>query len=123
MKKILGVIAGLMLTVATFAQSNVTFKDASADYKKASVSEFHFAFASAITLDEINKAAVFYTDYFTVTPVASATGHDVTIKLVEDTEMNRRIVMRFFVTMSISSISVNGTDMSLQDFVNEYIML
>ncbi|MBK6525658.1 MAG: hypothetical protein IPG07_08940 [Crocinitomicaceae bacterium] len=68
MKKILGLAAGMMLTIATFAQGSVTFLDANATYDKTKVTSFNFEFSPEFTVDQINKAAEFYTSYFTVTP-------------------------------------------------------
>lgn len=122
MKKILGLAAGFLLTIATYAQG-VTFTDANESYNKATTQSFHFSFNSSFTMDEINKSGAFYTGYFTVTPVASSTGHDVTITLVEDSEMARRVVQRFFITLSVETISVNGADIAVEEFVSQYIML
>jgi hypothetical protein len=123
MKKILGLAAGMMLTIATFAQGSVTFLDANASYDKTAVTSFNFEFSSEYTVEQINKAAEFYTAYFTVKPVASPVGNTVTITLVEDNEMARRVITRFFVTMEIQKILVNGESYTISDFGAKYLML
>lgn len=123
MKKILGLAAGFILTVATYAQSGVAFSDANDSYDKKAVTSFNFEFASNFTAEDIDKSAVFYTSYFTVKSVASPVGHTVTITLVEDNEMARRVVGRFFISMGVETIAVNGTEIQVQDFVAKYIML
>lgn len=123
MKKILGLAAGFLLTIATYAQVGVTFTDANESYDKAKTTSFNFEFSSAFTADEINKAASYYTGYFTVATVASAVGNNVTITLVEDNEMSRRVITRFFMTLNVDKISVNGEPRELQDFIAEFIMV
>jgi hypothetical protein len=124
MKKILGLAVGVLLSFAASAQSGVTFTDASANYDKATTQKFNFSFPSTIyTLDQINSSATFYTSYFTVSPVQSADAINVEIKLVEDTEMARRVVGRFFTTLEVKDILVNGSYVVLADFVSNYIML
>lgn len=123
MKKILGLAAGMMLTIATFAQGSVTFLDANATYDKTKVTSFNFEFSPEFTVDQINKAAEFYTSYFTVTPAASPAGISVTVKLVEDNEMARRVITRFFVTLEVEKILVNGESMMVSDFAAKYLML
>ncbi len=123
MKKILGLAAGMMLTIATFAQGSVSFMDASATYDKTKVTSFNFEFSPEFTVDQINKAAEFYTSYFTVSPVASPVGTTVTVKLVEDNEMARRVITRFFVTLEVQKILVNGESYLMSDFAAKYLML
>lgn len=119
MKKILGLAAGLLLTAATFGQSVVKFNDASADYNKTTTHAFHFTIGSQYSEADVTNASTYYTAYFSVTYVAGA----VTIELVDDTEMNRRIIQRFFVTLGVSEVDVNGTNMPLDNFVDTYILL
>lgn len=123
MKKILGLAAGMLLTIATFAQGGVTFLDANATYDKTKVTSFNFEFSPEFTVEQINKAAAFYTSYFTVTPVASPVGTKVTVKLVEDNEMSRRVITRFFVTLEVQKILVNGESILTSDFAAKYLML
>ncbi|MBK7130540.1 MAG: hypothetical protein IPM74_09630 [Crocinitomicaceae bacterium] len=124
MKKILGLIAAVIMTSAAFSQAPVTFTDANAGYDKTTASEFHFSFTSAFTVDQIDKAAVYYTSYFTIVATASADGGvNAVIKLVENSEMSRRVITRFFVSLEIQTISAAGTDHPLDDFMATYILL
>ncbi len=122
MKKLLGLVLGLFLTVAVFANGGVTYTSNSADGKAKLEGVFTFSFSSEFTIEQINKTAKYYTSYFTVTPVQSLNGIDVTIKLVEDNEMARRVVNRFFVSLEVKEINVNGTMYPVEDFVSKYVM-
>lgn len=123
MKKILGLAVGILLSFAASAQSGVTFTDAHDGYNKATAQKFNFSFPSTYTIDQINNSAVYYVQYFTVTPTQVADGIHVEIKLVEDNEMSRRVVGRFFTALEIKEIMVNGTAVLVSDFVPTYIML
>jgi len=122
MKKLLGLVLGMFLTLTTFANGGVTYSDASTAEKSKTEGVFNFSFDSEFTLDEINKTAKYYTSYFTVTPVKTESGINVTIKLVEDNEMARRVVNRFFVSLEVKEINVNGTKIPTEQFVTKYVM-
>ena len=124
MKKILGLAAGLLLTAMTFAQSGITFNDASDSYDKAATTSFHFEFSADYTAEDIDKAATYYTSYFTVSHAANdAGGNTVTIDLVEDNDMSRRVINRFFITLEVEQINVSGTDLTIDEFMATYIMM
>lgn len=122
MKKLLGLVFGLLLSVATFANNGVTYTSASADGKAKLEGVFTFAFDKDFTIEQINKTAKYYTSYFTVTALKTLNGIDVTIKLVEDNEMARRVVNRFFVSLEVKEINVNGTMFPVEEFVTKYVM-
>ena len=112
----------MFLTVTTFANGGVTYSDASTAEKSKTEGVFNFSFDSEFTLEEINKTAKYYTSYFTVTPVKTENGINVTIKLVDDNEMARRVVNRFFVSLEVKEINVNGTKVPTEQFVTKYVM-
>jgi len=122
MKKLLGLVLGMFLTISTFANGGVTYTDASNAEKSKTDGVFNFSFDSDFSLEDINKTAKYYTNYFTVVPVKTENGINVTIKLVEDNEMARRVVNRFFVSLEVKEINVNGTNVPVEQFVTKYVM-
>lgn len=124
MKKILGLVAGLMMTAFTFGQSTVAFTDATDGYDKVATTSFNFMFSPIHTAEDIKSNAAYYESYFTVTvtPAGSA-GNKVNIALVEDNEMARRVIMRLLVNMDIDAINVNGKELERNDFMTTYIMV
>ncbi|MEZ4921779.1 MAG: hypothetical protein R2780_01290 [Crocinitomicaceae bacterium] len=123
MKKFLGLAFGLLLTVFTYAQSHVTFNDAASGYDKTAVTTFHFTFDGTFKLDDLNNNAAYYTDYFSVAVEAKDAGFSVTITLAQDDEMSRRVITRYMVTNKVEHVTVNGTDLALDEFMGDYIML
>jgi hypothetical protein len=124
MKKILGLVAGLMMAAFTFGQSTITFTDATDSYNKEATTSFNFMFSPTHTAEDITSNAAYYESYFTVTVVAAGTeGNTVNITLVEDNEMARRVIMRLFVNLEINEIGVNGADMERNEFMTTFIMV
>ncbi|MGV6860391.1 MAG: hypothetical protein ACWA41_01400 [Putridiphycobacter sp.] len=122
MKKLLGVVLGLILSVSALAGGGVTYNDVNTAEKSKAEGVFTFAFDSNFTLEEINKTAQYYTSYFSVSPVKSENGFTVTIKIIEDNEMSRRVVTRFFVSLEVKEIMVSGASIGVEDFVSKYVM-
>lgn len=122
MKKILGLALGLMISAFTFAQSPATFSDAVSGYDKATTTTFHFNLDETITNEAINMYSVYYVDYFTIDAIAATIGHDIVITLVQDDEMSRKVIQRFFASLPVNAIGVNGTDVDLSDFMLTYII-
>lgn len=124
MKKILGLVAALMITAFTFAQSTITFKDATPGYNKMATSKFNFTFSAAHTPEDIMSNAGYYESYFTVAVTPAGDGiSNVTITLVEDNEMARRVILRLLVNLDVKNVSVNGTDIDRNEFMTNYIMV
>jgi hypothetical protein len=121
-KKIFGLLLGMFLTVTTFANGVVTYTDAVKAEKSKTEGAFNFSFDSNFTLEQINKSAAYYKNYFVVTPVKSESGINVNIKLTEDNEMSRRVITRFFVSLEVKEIMVNGALVKTEDFIAKFVM-
>ena len=122
MKKILGLAAGILLSAMTFAQTTVTFNDAGANYDAASTTVFHFTFDASYAEADLNSQASYYADYFTTSIEASGTGHTVTFTLVEDTDMARRVISRYFISLDVPSVKADGKDYTVDEFFPAFIM-
>lgn len=122
MKKILGLAIGIMLTALTYAQSGVTFKDAGTNFNKAATTVFHFSFDNSYAEEDLKSHATYYTDYFTAEITAEEGGHQVTFTLVEDTDMARRVISRYFVSLNVPEIMADGTSHPVDVFFQTYIM-
>lgn len=125
MKKLAALFLGFFLSLTTFAQSGVVFNDAGATYNKKTTTSFHFGFDSNFTEDKLNETATYYTNYFktTVTAKTEGEGFNVTIELNEDSEMARRVIMRYFVSLEVAEIKAGETTYSTEDFMIQFIQL
>lgn len=122
MKKILGLVLGLMVSAFTFAQTAVTFTDVDNGYDKATASEFHFNLDETITNESIMANAAYYTDYFTLVATPATVGHDVTFTLAVDDEMSRKVIHRYFVSLQVATINVSGAEVPVKEFMETYII-
>ncbi|OIQ27862.1 MAG: hypothetical protein BM555_05935 [Crocinitomix sp. MedPE-SWsnd] len=122
MKKFLGLATGLLLTVFTMAHHGVTFDDASAEYDKASTNTFNFTMSDDFSIEDINKTAAYYVDYFSVSTSAVEGGNNVIFTVNDDNDMARRVITRFFVSLEVKEIDVNGEHVELNEFITNYIM-
>ena len=124
MKKISSIIVGLLLTVSVFAGGKVTFLDTKTANEAKQTGVFHFEFDDTYTVEQINKAKVYYEKYFTVSARKTDTGINVTIKVIDpDDEIARRIEQRFFVTLDVKMIDVMGTDVELMTFLKKFVLI
>lgn len=122
MKKILGLAFGLFLSVFTFAQSHVSFNDAAEGYNKAATTEFHFTFDASFTEENLNNMASYYTDYFSVVVTPEGNAFNVKFTLIQDDEMSRRVISRYMISNKVEQITANGQDLSVDEFMGEYIL-
>lgn len=116
-------MAGILFTAMSFAQSNVAFSDATTTYDKAATTSFNFVFSPAYSAEDIKDKASYYTSYFTlsVETIGSA-GNKVNIKLVEDNEMSRRVILRLFTSLDVKQINAAGEQMERDEFMKKYIL-
>ena len=125
MKNILGLAFGLMIAALSFGQSSpAKFSENMSSYDKTKTTAFHFAIDQSIKEETIKSNTVYYTDYFTVDiAAASGGGHNITITLTSNDELSRKVVERYFISMEIKNINVDGTDMPVHDFMTKYVVL
>ena len=122
MKKLLSLFVGLLLTVSVFAQGKVVFADIDDVAQAKSLGVYHFEFDNTFTNDQISKVKDYYTAYFKVSTLETENGIFVTLKLVDDSEMAKRVVQRFFVSLNVQKIDVMGTDVEVAEFVRKFVM-
>jgi hypothetical protein len=57
-----------------------------------------------------------------VSSIQSENAITVKISLVDDNEMARRVITRFFISLEVKTINVNGNEIQLDEFIKTYIM-
>jgi hypothetical protein len=121
MKKILSLTFGVMIAAFAMAQSHATFTDAGTNYDKYAATAYNFTFDNTISAQLINDSAPQFAQYLTVAAVDNGSGHDVTITPTANQEVNRRTIYRYLYTVGIMEINVEGSDITLDDFMVAYI--
>lgn len=107
----------LLLSVFSFSQDKVNeAKVVNSKQFQANkeAGEFKFVFPEITKKEEVERNAAFYKEYFSV--IYDESTHSVTIKMVQNNEKNRQIIKRFFVSMNIKQIEMNGTSMQVDEF-------
>ncbi|MFM7661499.1 MAG: hypothetical protein ACKO6A_02420 [Bacteroidota bacterium] len=110
------------LALTSYSQENVTIG------KSQTVSElaqsknngvYTFYFPTSITKEKIMAAAKYYPDYFSYT--INEKENSVKIQLVENTEINRRIITRFLVSVGLQKIEVDKNELLIHEFFESYL--
>ena len=123
MKKLLGLFAGLLLTFSVSAQ-NVEFTDAGEAYNKKETLSFNFNFDNTYSAESLKETGTYYTNYFATEVMENEDkSHNVKITLNEESEMGRRVIMRYFVTLEVGKIKAGATEYSTEDFMIQFIQL
>ena len=121
MKKIYSLILGLLLSVSVFGQ-NVTYTDLATANEAKQNGVFHFDFDNQFTLEALNKASAFYTDHFTVVYTKTKVGHSATITMVNGDPLARRVIERYFATLGVQKIDIDGTPLEVRPFLMKFVM-
>jgi hypothetical protein len=80
---------------------------------------FEFYLPSTVTKEEVDKNKKFYTNYFTVEHFPK--NNKVVIKMIENTDNNRKIIKRFLISNKINNVNANNIDYSIDEFCSKFI--
>ncbi|MCH2234797.1 MAG: hypothetical protein MK078_11160 [Crocinitomicaceae bacterium] len=123
MKKLLGLFIGLVISISATAQS-VEFTDAGESYNKKETLSFNFHFDNTYAAQDLTETGTYYTNYFTTEVMENEDkSHNVKITLTEESEMGRRVIMRYFVSLEVGKIKAGVTEYSTEDFMIQFIQL
>lgn len=81
--------------------------------------EFYFTLPEELSPETIAKNAAFYTEYFTVD--YDVKKHVAKIKMVQNTENARHIIVRFLVASQIKLIAMDNTQYKVEEFYQKFI--
>lgn len=92
-------------------------KEEFVEAKEAGV--FEFILPSVVTEEQVQKSAKFYVKYFTV--AFDSSSDKAVIKMVKNDEGSRNVLTRFFVSLGVSHIEMDGKMIVLDDFRADYL--
>lgn len=120
MKNLMTLIALLLFTVGSFAQTAVVKGNQDELKKSLADGVVEFVMPEKTTDAEIKKSAQYYTDYFTVD--FNQDTHVAAVKLKDsEDELSRKIIQRFLLSTGIRTIKFDGKDYSIAQFYNEIL--
>ena len=119
MKSILFLL--LLVSSSVYAQDKVflaTVENSSEFLELKEKGEFNFIVSKQLTKEMVEKNAAYYTKMFTVE--LDERKHLLKIKMVENTENNRHIMSRFFITSKITQIDMDGKSYKVDEFYQKH---
>jgi hypothetical protein len=81
--------------------------------------QYLFIFPAKITSEEVERNALNYKNMFSV--IFNAATHELKINMVENTQMNRKVMMRMMLSCGIQYIVINDEEISLYEFEQAYL--
>jgi hypothetical protein len=122
MKKLISTLAFLMIVAVSFAQQ-LTVNGGAEALKKSKASTGVFEFTSTgIELSAIEQHAKTYASWFTVTASEGKAGIAISIKMHKNESQTRRVMHRYFVTINVGSVVVDGNEMKVDEFIEKFII-
>lgn len=120
MKNLMTLIALLFFTVGSFAQT-ATVNGTQDDLNKTLSNGYvEFVMPEKITVDDINKSAQYYTEYFTVE--FNEESHTAKVELIDSEDgMARKVIQRFLLSTGVRTVNFNGKDYSIAEFYNDIL--
>ena len=122
MRKIFSLLICLCLSMAVYAQGKVSFADTDKIETARSTGVYHFEFDKSFTIEDIEKAKSYYAQYFTVSTMDTEKSIYVTVRFVDDSEIARRVLQRFFSSLKVQEINVSGTDVKVMPFLEKFVL-
>ena len=81
--------------------------------------QYSFIFPANITSEEVERNAVNYKNMFSV--IFTVATNEIKINMVENTPMNRKVMMRMILSCGVQYVGVKDEEMSLYDFGKSYL--
>lgn len=122
MKKLAFIAAFSFIGITSFAQQ-APLKASAQSIEKVIESKstgiYEFQMPSELKAEDVKKNAEYYTQYFTV-DFNDATKKAV-IKMVDNTEKSRMVIIRFMVSNNVKEIKMGETTYSVEKFYADFI--
>ena len=119
MKKIITLIAMMVFTLGAFAQ--IAKVEGDKDLLKSNLdkNKVIFVMPSDIVSENIDKSAQYYTDYFTVD--FNNESKVTKILMVTENESDRRVIVRFLLSVGVRTIEFDGQDYTIMEFYSSFL--
>lgn len=119
MKKIFTILTVLIFAIGSYAQTAKVDGDLASFKKSLADKVVAFTMPEKTTTEEVKKSAQYYTDYFTVDYKEES--QLVTIRLVDQDEMARRVITRFLLSTGVRTVEFEGKDYTIMEFYNDFL--
>lgn len=113
------VVGFVALSLAQDASNTAVTAGADALAKSKSAGSYVYTLPEAVTVDQVQKGASYYVDYFSVT-FDDAT-QEASIEMANDEASSRTIMMRFLSTCGVRFVKVDNDTLQLQEFMEKHL--
>lgn len=123
MRKIVTILFAALLGSAVYAQdatNTATVKSATEFQAGKKTGTYTFELPATVTTETVKKSANYYTQYFTVD--FNEKTRKAVIKMVQNDEQGRHVIVRFMISNGIDSISMDGKVYTVDDFWKKHIL-
>lgn len=117
----LSTLAVLMMSCTVFAQQGTVMEAPSEKSLQRFIKNetFEFRLPNHITANQVAESAAYYTVYFDVE--FDEETHLVRLKMKSMEERSKHVMVRFFVSLELSKIKVDGQTIYWEDYYQKYI--
>lgn len=119
MKKLITILASLVLSFGLFAQNAKVEGNEEAFKENVAAGNIEIIFPENTEASDIEKSSEYYVDYFTVN--YNAETRLAKIEMVENTSDARRVINRLLLSNGVRTIDFNGEDYSISDFYSKFL--
>lgn len=119
MKKLITVLATILLSFSLFSQSAEIKGDEASFKKDVTSGNIEIIFPEAADAESIKKSSEYYEDYFTVDYNADTRLAKIT--MVDNSSQSRRVINRLLLSNNVRTIDFNGESYSINDFYSKYL--
>lgn len=118
MKTIFSLLFFTFISLGLFSQV-ATIDNKLIFFKHKEIGKFEFKLPTDSKKDAVDQYAKYYLNYFTVD--FSETTKIAKISMIENTQENRKIIMRFLGANQIQNVVIDNRTYTLMDFYNNYL--
>jgi hypothetical protein len=119
MKKLITILASVILSFSLFSQNAEVTGDEASLKKGVAAGNIEIVFPESANAEDIKKSSQYYVDYFTVD--YNAETRLAKIKMVDNTSQSRRVINRLLLSNNVRAIDFNGENYSINDFYSKYL--
>ncbi len=99
---------------------NITIAESATELAKSKKNgNYHFTLHSQVTQADVEKSAAYYPAFFTVDYDASS--HIASVKMIDNNEKSRLVLLRFLSSIRSQKIQVDGKNMLIHEFYDLYL--
>lgn len=123
MKKLIStfvfVVGFVAISLAQDASNTAMTSGADALMKSKASGAYVYTLPENVTNDQVGQAAQYYTQYFTVD--FDDASNEATLTMMNEKDSNRAVMVRFLSACGVKYVTIDGSDLNLQEFMEQHL--